>query len=287
MRGNSFTKNGQLGLTSHKGHGLVGEGNRFAENNYERFAISYQAGAVKLSNTTDSVWRNNLFEWNYGKGLWLDRACYNVKVVGNTIRHNQALGISLEISSKLLVASNVITDNGTFGIHVNESRDVDIYNNTLDGNERAIRVWEGKRSQDVADVIVKNNILSRSSEASFTADDWDRRRSAEKMGVTSNYNGYYRPRTSSPAVLIRWSRWPTKVLDLKSLSAFRSATTQGDNSREWGNVSDPFFVDAAGEDYRLRLTSAARGIGSPLPSAVASAIGVAAGVKVDLGALRW
>jgi len=287
VRGNSFTKNGQLGLTSHKGHGLVGEGNRFAENNYERFAISYQAGAVKLSNTKDSVWRNNLFEWNYGKGLWLDRACYNVKVVGNTIRHNQALGISLEISSKLLVASNVITDNGTFGIHVNESRDVDIYNNTLDGNERAIRVWEGKRPEDVADVVVKNNLMSRSSEANFTADDWDRRRSAEKMGVTENYNGYYRPRTSSPAVLIRWARYPSKALDLKSLSQFRSATAQGDNSREWGNVSDPFYVNAAAGDYRLRSSSAARGIGSPLPSAVASAIGVASGQKVDLGALRW
>jgi len=193
----------------------------------------------------------------------------------------------LEISSKLLVASNVITDNGTFGIHVNESRDVDIYNNTLDGNERAIRVWEGKRPEDVADVVVKNNLMSRSSEANFTADDWDRRRSAEKMGVTENYNGYYRPRTSSPAVLIRWARYPSKALDLKSLSQFRSATAQGDNSREWGNVSDPFYVNAAAGDYRLRSSSAARGIGSPLPSAVASAIGVASGQKVDLGALRW
>ncbi|MDQ3529341.1 MAG: right-handed parallel beta-helix repeat-containing protein [Actinomycetota bacterium] len=185
------------------------------------------------------------------------------------------------------MASNVITDNGTFGIHVNESRDVDIYNNTLDGNERAIRVWEGKRAENVADVVVKNNLMSRSTEALFTADDWDKRRSAEQMGVVTDYNGYYRPRTSSPAVLIRWSRWPTKVLDFKSLSQFQSATTRGDHSREWGNVSDPFFVDAANDDYRLRLTSAAKGIGSPLPSSVAGAIGVASGVKVDLGALRW
>jgi len=287
VRRNSFTKNGQLGLNSHNNYGLIGEGNYFAENNNEHFVISYQAGAVKLSHTKNSVWRDNVFEHNYGKGLWLDVGSDNVRIVRNTIRRNQALGISLEISSQLLVASNVITDNGTFGIHVNESRDVDIYNNTLDGNERAIRIWEGKRPQDVADVVVKNNIMARSADANFTADDWDRRRSAERMGVTTNYNGYYRPRSSSPAVLIRWSRWPTKALDLKSLSQFKSATTQEDNGKEWANVSDPFFVDAANGDYRLRLSSTARGIGSPLPSSVASAIGVAAGVRVDLGALRW
>jgi len=287
VRGNTFTKNGQVGVTGYKADGLIGENNRFVENNYERFTNTYQSGAVKLSDTTNSVWRDNLFEHNYGKGLWFDRGSNNTKVLRNTIRHNDGLGISLEISAGMLVASNVITDNGTFGIHVNESRNVDIYNNTLDGNDRAIRVWEGKRSENVSDVVVKNNILSRSADANFTVDDWDKRRTAEQMSVTVNYNGYYRTRTSSPAVLIRWARYPTKALDLKSLSQFRSATAQGDNCREWGNVSDPFFVDAAGDDYRLRLSSAARGIGSPLPSAVASAIGVAAGVKVDLGALRW
>jgi hypothetical protein len=49
-------------------------------------------------------------------------------------------------------------------------------------------------------------------------------------------------------------------------------------------ASNPFFVDETGGDYHLRSDSPVKGLGQPLPLDVATALGVTAGVPVDMGA---
>ena len=52
-------------------------------------------------------------------------------------------------------------------------------------------------------------------------------------------------------------------------------------------ATNPFFVDEASGDYQLKPGSPAIGAGVPLPADIAAAIGVAAGVPVNLGVLTW
>ena len=51
--------------------------------------------------------------------------------------------------------------------------------------------------------------------------------------------------------------------------------------------SDPFFVDLANGDYRVRPGSVAYNSGLPLPADVAAAVGLPTGAVVSRGAIRW
>lgn len=108
------------------------------------------------------------------------------------------------------------------------------------------------------------------------------------MVSTADHNAYYRKSSSNPKSVITWSLGAGKCsVKYKSLAAFKSATGFEANGLEINNVTtNPFFVDAASGDYRLKPGSPAIGRGEPLPADIASAIGLPTGVPVDLGALQ-
>ena len=288
VRGNSFLYNGQLGLHGNKANGTLVERNRIAYNNQERFV--HANGGMKMTSSRDMIWRDNLAEGNLSHGMWADISSYNVTIVRNTVRNNLYFGIYMEISERAIIASNVVYDNGSYGIYVNESGDVDIYNNTLSRNKQNIRIWEGYRENNVWDIVVRNNILSNAKSTGgglFTVLSQDNHKSASSMGVSANYDAYYRTNASAPATLVDWSLYQN-IKRFKTLSEFRSYTGQEANGIGIDNVStNPFFVDEAGGDYSLKSGSPAIGVGVPLPQSVADAIGVSAGVPVNMGALRW
>ncbi len=297
VRNNVFTGNGQLGLHGHNAHRLRVEGNRFVGNNRERFRIQSAQGGLKVTSSRDMVWRDNVVERNFGRGMWCDESCYNITIVRNTVRDNQDRGIQYELSARAVIASNVVTGNGDAGIMVLESSDIDVYNNTLSRNLQNIRVFEGSRRSsadpaitwDVGDVVIRNNLLSNGTSRSVALFGVDNlgTKTAEQMGVSANYNGYYRTNSGSPSTLVQWARWPSTILMLRDLNAFRSATNQERNGLAVDSTStNPFFANESGGDYRLRSGSIAIGRGAPLDERIANAIGVRAGVTVSLGALH-
>jgi mannuronan 5-epimerase len=296
VRGNSFLYNGQAGVVAYKADRLLLEQNYIANNNMEHF--KWEAGGVKVFGGRDMICRDNLVEGNLWKGLWWDGSAYNTTIVRNVVRNNSQAGIMYEVSAKVIIASNVVVNNKQQGIYVPEAEDVDVYNNTLVNNQENMRVFEGDRvnsdpliTWNVRDVVIRNNLLSNSNDpvsgTLLSVYSSKLVKSAEQMGVSTNYNAYYRTNGSLPPVEVMWVQVGS-LLRYQTFAAFRAATGQEANGLAIDNVAaNPFFVNEASGDYHLKAGSPASGRGTPLSTQIANAIGVSAGVPVDIGALKW
>jgi poly(beta-D-mannuronate) C5 epimerase len=296
VRANRFLYNGQLGMHAFKADRLVFEQNIVAYNNQERFAY-WEAGGVKAVTVAGTLWRDNQVFENRGNGLWLDISCYDATVVRNRVRGNHSQGIMVEISAKALIASNVVVKNREYGVYISESADVDVINNTLANNRQNIRIYEGTRTNpadplntwDVRDITVENNILSNTTDpegALLSVYDQQRQRTGEQLGVSADFNAYYRTNSGMPATVVRWPGVADPDMLFASLDEFRHSTGQEFNGIAIDDQPiNPFFADEVHEDYRLRADSPAVGIGRALNPDVAAMIGAPAGVPMNLGAL--
>jgi parallel beta-helix repeat protein len=298
VRGNRFLYNGQLGLHAFKADRLVFEQNIVAYNNQERFAYRWEAGGIKVMATTGTIWRDNRLVGNYGNGLWLDISCYDATIVRNRVRGNDNQGIMVEISAKMLIGSNVVTNNREYGIYLSESSEIGVINNTLANNKQNIRILENARVNptnplipwEVRAITIENNLLSNATDpggALLSVYDQQRIRSGAQLGVSANYNAYYRADAITPTMLIRWPGAGAPDARFATLDQFRLATGQELNGIAIDDQSpNPFFLDEANEDYQLLLGSPAIGAGKPISPEIAAAIGAPAGVPINLGALE-
>jgi parallel beta-helix repeat protein len=193
--------------------------------------------------------KDSIFRGNDGPGLWLDESVYDMTVTGNEMRNNSRHGASLEISAKAVFANNIVTDNGGFGVKINNTSDVTVVNNTFSGNDRSINLVQDARRPTsattagrdkrqpfpdptmtwlVGPATVLNNVIADQSSGNcmLCVEDYSQQRSAAQMGVTANSNVYYRPDSQNPANLVVWSRGPGNPAVYPTLLAFRLATAQ-------------------------------------------------------------
>lgn len=298
VRGNQFLYNGLVGADSWGGpQRLTFTNNYAARNNQERFSIYWAAAGLKFTNIINSTVADNVVENNDGPGIWCDNSCVGVKIVRNMVRANTYQGIMYEISDDAIIASNVIVNNassGGGGVYVSASANVRVYNNTIVSsavsNARSIDVNSDSR-KTTSGVVIKNNILSHSNSSGLWAvrvqDDGTNTLSASSMVSAMDNDAYYRKASTSPPTEVRWGK-PGGYTDYATLAQFRSANPSEANGLAVdGESTNPFFVDEANGDYRLKSGSVAIGGGAPLPQDIASAIGVVAGTAVDIGVLRW
>jgi hypothetical protein len=109
-----------------------------------------------------------------------------------------------------------------------------------------------------------------------------------QMVAALDYNGYHRTNTSVFPVMMLWSLGVQGDGLYKTIAQVRTAIGKEQHGLSVDNVAiNPFFVNEAAGDYTLKSDSVAIGAGTPLPVAVANAIGVPAGVPVNMGALKW
>lgn len=305
IKGNTFTYNGNKGLDASQAHRTIVENNVFSYNNVENFIVGYGVSGAKFTRGTDLVFRDNIFEHNKGSGLWLDINCTNATIVRNIARYNKADGIFFEICHKAIIASNLCHNNGDAGIKVHNSTSAQVFNNTLARNAVNLSVGDTTRvntnsteykaglTWQTANIVLKNNILSNTDGAVpglgpllvniYSDVDIPGRKVVTEM----NNNGYYRTSGSSPETAVRYKPVPSaQTIRFDTAAEFSAKTGFEKNALAIDNVAThPFFIDGANGNFRLQSGSPAIGSGAPLPTHIASAMGVQAGVKVNLGAL--
>lgn len=293
---NTAAYNGQMGFHSHKTDNLLIQGNWMHHNNTELFYPGGAEGGLKVTTGTNQVWADNVSEDNFGDGLWCDIHSRYITIVRNVVRNNTSRGIKCEISADIIVASNLVTGNRTYGILNNESKGYQIWNNTLVGNGRGIQATDWTRQtndpvfpESVGDTVIRNNVMVDASSADWgkarallAIDDFTRQRSAAQMGVMADYNAYYRSGVT-PKYVTMWARSGGTVQSL-DIASFRLRTGQETHGISRDGAPAP-FVDPASGNFSLQPGCSAVGAGAPLPARIADAIGVAAGVPVDMGIL--
>lgn len=290
---NGFTAAGGNGHAHTDGldDGLLVQNNIVAENNTERFGtnctVSCAQGGIKNAHLRRFTVRNNLFANNYlGSGYWCDYECTGGVIVNN-VAYGNDIGIFLEVGNDSIIASNLAYENDESGMRV-LSANTKVYHNTLVNNgKHDIWVYDDSRdatpvSPNVVNVAVESNIISTNAVTNFYASN--AQTGPNTYFSALDYNSYYRVNGCEKAVFM-WQ--DTTRVNYKSIAALRADRGWERNGHDLCTGSDPFFVDQAADDYRVRSSSVAYRTGKPLPADVAAALGLTAGSIHSRGAIDW
>lgn len=170
----TIMKNGQIGISA-SGADVLIEGNDISYNHYAGFNPSWEAGAVKFSNTTRIVVRNNNSHDNTGLGLWTDGDNINALYEGNTVINNAYGGISHEISYSAIIRNNIVKYNGSaywpwlWGgqIQVQNSQNVEVYNNQVtvgaNGGNGIVLIQQSRGNGQYGPYLTINNYVHNNS----------------------------------------------------------------------------------------------------------------------------
>ncbi len=143
VQGGRFVHNGQMGMRSEWGSGVV-EGAEIAHNNFAGYSGGWEAGGTKFLEMTALTVRGTCVHNNVGAGLWTDANNTNVLYEDNLVFDNWGDGIKHEISYQAVIRNNTVVGNG-FGydpwlwgsqILVQNSSDTEVTGNWVETSDR-------------------------------------------------------------------------------------------------------------------------------------------------------
>ncbi len=296
-------RNGLLGVHANQADNLLATDLLVQDNNLEHFNSSPVSGGIKITRTRGVSITRATAIGNLGPGFWLDESVYDGVLARSVSEGNTGHGLSLEISGKMTVAGNLIKNNGGFGMKVNNTSEVAIWNNTLIDNNRPLNLVQDARRQANAatpghdprrpvpdptmpwingPIVVSNNIVSGTTgNCLLCVEDYSKQMSAEQLRVSANGNVYRRASTSKPTWVAVWSRGAGNPAVYTSLAAFRSGTGQEARSL---SSDGPAVVDADGVPTAA-VSSAAASVALPLPASIAQLLGESTSAR-HLGVFR-
>lgn len=159
FRNNVFRDNHDYGLDPHDfSKGLIIEGNQVYNNG--------KHGIIFSNYVTESVIRNNKVFNNAGNGIVLDKLSGRNRIENNTVENNHKDGIVLLDSGASTVVGNTVMGNRVgLRANLNQSRDIEVRDNTFTGNVSGVRVYGGARN-----VSLTHNTVSGSGKSSVSID---------------------------------------------------------------------------------------------------------------------
>jgi len=290
-------RNGLLGVHANYADRLTATGISALSNNLEHFNSSPVSGGFKITRSRGLTISGGQFRDNLGPGLWLDESTYDSKISGNKMINNRSHGISVELSSTAVLVNNLIMDNDGYGMKINDTSQVRIWNNTLTGNNRPINiVQDARRASDQSTaghdprqpfpdptmtwvngpVEVRNNIMAATTgNCLLCVEDYSKQLTAEQMQVTALGDVYQRPNTSSPSWVVVWSKGAGNPAVFSTLAAFKSATGQ----ESAGLALDGTAATGGDGAPSQAVQNAFGSVAQSLPADLASLAGLASGTK--------
>ncbi|WP_232548842.1 DUF1565 domain-containing protein [Propioniciclava soli] len=295
------------------------EYSRFDRNNADSYGVDCQyscaAAGVKMTGVIGGHVRWSTFNYNGGmraSGLWCDLACTDFKVYGSKMIGNARHGLAYEVSDRGTIASNIMANNG-WGANVNGggygilvgSANTQVWNNTVANNKMGVFLYDDPRSLGVNYGPDSSRVGPASTNIDFvnnivTSNAWDTTMLLFVAGGRSDIagnttgeqaidllasNSYAKP---SSVRFAYWRTWADKPATLYWNTAELQAA-KGSNRESGSNIIDnvvnPYLVNTDIGDYTLKAGSAPVKSGRPLPSDVATLIGLPTGVVVDRGVL--
>lgn len=213
-------------------------------NRVYQFRGGQNEAGLMTYDSNDNIIENNEF-FDNGAAVFIKGVHPGFTQARNIIRKNVVRdnwsGIRVLGSTDALIYQNVIMNNRHAGLWAGftDSRRSKFFNNTLFNNE----IGFVPQGADLVDVELRNNIFANNRNAIY---NWDvGNPSGQDVAYSNNiYNGNSTHANYESGGTISYSSWQsTYRLDLNSSTA------------------DPAFENAAGGDFRLRTTSAARNLG--------------------------
>lgn len=294
---------GMLGIHGKNADNLKMSKMLVTRNNSEHFNWAPVAGGMKVGKSRKISVVDSSFVNNYGHGMWEDLSDCDSLIRRSKFSNNEGTGLFLELSAKAIVGNNIFANNGEFGMKVNNTRDVQIWNNTFVGNSRPVNlVQDDRRNNDpndpavddrihwpdpevtwtLGDITVKNNVISKnpSGNCLLCVEDYSQKKTGEQMNIKLNSNLYHRTSPSEPTWLAIWSRGPKNPGVFTTLKDYTAAT--GQESRGLEYIRDA----VVGDDFRLSddLVGVANDAATAVPDEIADAIEIDRGTKV-MGAI--
>ncbi|HEY1296332.1 MAG TPA: right-handed parallel beta-helix repeat-containing protein [Chloroflexota bacterium] len=119
-------------------------GNHIHDMNAIGYNCDWDCGAGKLANVANLLFDRNEVDHTM-TGPWCDIDCTNGTISNNNVHDNSRVGIYVEVSEKVHVTGNTVTNNGE-GIGSSTSAGTEIDHNTLSGNGSGIAAFSQARS---------------------------------------------------------------------------------------------------------------------------------------------
>jgi parallel beta-helix repeat protein len=233
LESNYIHHNQQIGILG-RGTGSVVVGNEIAFNNYQdKYAMGWEAGGTKFIDTTNLLVKDNYVHDNHGPGLWTDANNYMTVYEGNVVIGNSGPGILHEISYDAVIRNNRVEGNAfpfyRGGILVANSSNVEIYGNTLTGNDGGVIAIEDNRGSGsrgawtVKNLWVHDNVIAYSATESGVRDNTGN--GAVYLAAANNRfdrNTYDVPNPNSDSLWFwaganrNWSSWKSYSQDVNS-----------------------------------------------------------------------
>jgi parallel beta-helix repeat protein len=163
VRGNRLHHGGQMGIGGNESSVQIVSNDVYA-NNTERYATSWAAGGMKLTNARTLVIEGNHVHHNEGNGIWTDVPSMpqDITISNNRVDHNDNHGIRFEVSTNGSIFGNEVWENGWdgggYGISLNASSDAKVHHNTVAWNQSGIRVHNPIRTDVHKDEAAYNTV---------------------------------------------------------------------------------------------------------------------------------
>jgi parallel beta-helix repeat protein len=118
-------------------------------NQFGEFSYSPQSGALKTSRTWHTKVLNSAILNNQSHGLWFDQSNYDVHLANSTISGNAGSGVFFEISDRLTMVNNYVSNSSTTtqAVKLAGSSGLRLVNNTIVGGASPLAVFTDSRSK--------------------------------------------------------------------------------------------------------------------------------------------